>query len=149
MKSAVLIVAIALTLCSTSCSNKVARPETVVPQSAGGLVSQKPPYEFDDLDAAMGFVISCIKSDDVASLIKAMKHERKVQPYLERNRHAFERLKSQHAATPYEELTKGLSFPSNSTEFKVGGHGKQFGHIHIDFEKRGTKWYLKSIWDCR
>ena len=151
MRSAILIVAVTLVVCSTCCSDKASPPETATPvlHDKATAAGQKSPYEFHDLDAAMGFVIRCIETDDVESIITAMKHERKVQPYLERNKHVFDRLKAQHAAKPYEEFTKDLSFPADVTEFKVGGHGSEYGHIHIDFEKRGDKWCLKSIWDCK
>jgi hypothetical protein len=124
----------ALMLCASSC---------------GGKKGQRSPYEFDDLTTAMGFVIRCIEGDDAASLLKACRHRREVRPYLEPDKHVFDQLKAQHAAKPYDELIAGLSFPADANEYKVGGHGKEFGHLHIDFEKVGDKWCLKHISLCK
>ena len=35
------------------------------------------------------------------------------------------------------------------SSFKLGGHGHEYNHIHIDFVRRPDGWYLSNIWQCR
>lgn len=46
-------------------------------------------------------------------------------------------------------IFKDRSFPENSGSLKLGGHGKELGHVHIDFLKIQNEWILKDIWVCR
>jgi hypothetical protein len=46
-------------------------------------------------------------------------------------------------------IFKGREFPKDAAIFKLGGHGKELGHCHIDFEKNGDSWRIARIWDCR
>lgn len=40
-------------------------------------------------------------------------------------------------------------FPSNSTEYKMGGHSNQTRHLHLDLIRQGQGWRLQRIWKCR
>jgi hypothetical protein len=40
-------------------------------------------------------------------------------------------------------------FPIGGQEFKLGGHGRELGHIHIDFIKGLAGWEIQRVWMCR
>jgi len=56
---------------------------------------------------------------------------------------------SARGSTPLAILFKDRSFPADKDRFKLGGHDKELGHIHIDFIKVDGLWFLDSIWMCR
>lgn len=116
---------------------------------AGTGSKQKPSMEFTTLKEAMEFVIHCIDNDNPDLLIEGIKFKRSVTPTIEDHKGVFEMMKAQHKTRPYQELIKGMKFPKTGNFFKVGGHGEEFNHIHIDFEKINALWYLKSVWACR
>lgn len=62
---------------------------------------------------------------------------------------AVNRLKILDNESPLTELYANQSFPLTGNMFTLGGHGDEWGHVHIDFVKKRGKWYLKSIWQCR
>jgi hypothetical protein len=43
----------------------------------------------------------------------------------------------------------GWTFPRKAVEFKLGGHAKELGHVHIDFVRDSGSWLLSEIWVCR
>jgi hypothetical protein len=47
------------------------------------------------------------------------------------------------------ELYAEKEFPQDSWEFKLAGHGKELGHIHIDFVKSKAGWEIQKVWMCR
>ena len=40
-------------------------------------------------------------------------------------------------------------FPIEKSQFKLGGHGQELGHIHIDFIRDKNAWKIDRIWMCR
>lgn len=54
-----------------------------------------------------------------------------------------------HAKNSLRSLYEGWEFPADGQEFKLGGHGKELGHIHVDFEMTAAGWCLKEVWICR
>ena len=113
-----------------------------------GIMTEKD-YEFDDLEEAMEFIAECIQYDDIDSLVMATRTSDEGAPPLKANPHIFDMLKERHGRLSYAELTKGQDFPEDATEFSVGGQGEKTGHVRIDFEKKGRRWRLRGIRDCR
>ena len=63
---------------------------------------------------------------------------------------SFERLVRQHAKLNYVTLLYRDRRWTASNSWKLGGHGFEYGNIHIDFVRQlDGKWYLKRIWGCR
>jgi hypothetical protein len=62
----------------------------------------------------------------------------------------FEQLARERQRTgDLSKLYKDREFPAGKDTFKLGGHDKELGHIHIDFIRDGDSWKLKDIWQCR
>ncbi len=40
-------------------------------------------------------------------------------------------------------------FPTNQTEYKMGGHSTRTRHLHLDLVRINRTWRLKAIWKCR
>ncbi|MCP3922817.1 MAG: hypothetical protein GY714_09555 [Desulfobacterales bacterium] len=106
-------------------------------------------FEFNSLETAMGFIINCVESKNPELLINAIKHNQKEQSYSEKYKKEFLYLSYQHKKGSLQGLIKGMPFPKDKIIYKVGGHGKQYGNVHIVFEKYGDGWGLKDIWHCR
>ena len=62
---------------------------------------------------------------------------------------AIQGLAARHAERSLRSRYLGREFPSDASHFKLGGHGQELGHIHIDFLLSDTGWQLKEIWVCR
>jgi hypothetical protein len=65
------------------------------------------------------------------------------------DRWVMDRLRETNAATPLPRLYAGRDFPQGCATFKLGGHARELGHIHIDFVRRGGGWEIQKIWMCR
>jgi hypothetical protein len=97
---------------------------------------------FSKLAAAVKFLAKVISAKDYETLARACR-EKLPQDWV------LERLEDQHNATPLPQLYAGWEFPTDSRAFKLGGHAKELGFIHIDFVKSRTGWEFKKIWMCR
>ena len=62
---------------------------------------------------------------------------------------AIKALSDRHAEHSLRFLYERREFPADRQEFKLGGHGKELGHIHVDFEITPAGWCLKEVWICR
>jgi len=51
--------------------------------------------------------------------------------------------------SPLSNLYSSVEFPADASVFKLGGHARELGHIHIDVKKTGGVWQLSGIWMCR
>lgn len=63
--------------------------------------------------------------------------------------HAIRELGRRHGMQNLRSTYAGREFPSDRDEFKLGGHGAELGHTHIDFSRTGLAWKIKEIWMCR
>ena len=97
---------------------------------------------FSNLAEAVLFLAEVIEQRDYDTLAQACHEELPPQWVLER-------LREQHAAAPLPELYADWSFPRDARQFKLGGHGKELGHIHIDFVKSKAGWEIQQLWMCR
>lgn len=70
--------------------------------------------------------------------------------YLQRNPQVFDLLVYERSrAGSLRQLYEAVEFPPEGSTFKLGGHRKELGHVHIDFVKVGERWVLHEIWNCR
>ena len=99
-------------------------------------------YTFVDLAAAVRFLADALEVGDDDALTNAS-HEALPDPWV------LDSLLEQNATTPLIELYAGRSFPPSATVYKLGGHAKELGHIHIDFVRSDAGWEIQRIWMCR
>jgi hypothetical protein len=97
---------------------------------------------FSNLAEAVHFLARVVSQKDYEELALAC-HEKLPQEWI------LERLQEVHESTPLPKLYTGWEFPVDSRQFKLGGHAKELGHIHIDFVKLNAGWEIQKIWMCR
>ena len=128
-----------------------ALPEERLPVSENTFVPT-----FRDLDQAVEFIVACLDSGDTDKLGAACAKscsETSVYPGLppaaEYRTRAIVALQERHRQTRLERLYADRAFPATATTYKLGGHGVELGHIHIDFKKVEEVWLLEEIFICR
>ncbi len=107
---------------------------------------------FASVPEAVGFIAGCLVADDRDRLVRHCVGGRKPEPCLAQHPAVFDMLKALHRASPLEQLYTDRAFPKDApdgTPFKLGGHGKRYHHLHVDFVRRGGVWHLTDIWNCR
>jgi hypothetical protein len=97
---------------------------------------------FSTLAEAVSFLADALENRDDDALAGAC-HEPLPAEWI------MDRLREQAAETPLVRLYAGRDFPSFGQTFKLGGHAKELGHIHIDFVRRDRGWEIQKIWMCR
>jgi len=98
---------------------------------------------FSNLHQAVCFIAATVASGDNGSLAEACREALPPDWILAR-------LREQNTATPLVGLYAGLEFPQGAHDFKLGGHDRELGHIHIDFVRSGDGcWMIQRIWMCR
>ena len=98
---------------------------------------------FQDLAEALEFIVGRLDAQDLNALDAAF--EKAAGEY---GRHALEALRRCHEQQRLEAIFAGRSFPTD-TRYKIGGHGAELGHIHINFRHRDDGWVLEEIFICR
>ena len=88
------------------------------------------PATFSSLADAVAFIVTCLDNDDHEKLAAAC-----IKPL------------EDHPSIP--DLYAGKQFPESETQFKLGGHAKELGHIHVDFVRNDDGWAIEEIWQCR
>ena len=96
---------------------------------------------FKDLTGAVSFIATSLDKSDLKTLADACSQVPK--------EHVLKQLGALHRAKSLPKLYVGRKFPANGDTFKLGGHAKELGHIHIDFTRQDGAWRLKAIWLCR
>ena len=96
---------------------------------------------YKDLAKAVGFISACLDKNDYKTLSAACTHAPNV--------HILKQLRVVHRKQPLGKLYAKRTFPAKGNSFKLGGHDKELGHIHIDFTKKDGAWRLKTIFMCR
>jgi hypothetical protein len=115
----------------------------------------EPRPTFATLPAALEFLARALEAGDLTGLAAACEPlpPGNAGPALDRvrdqsRRWALERLAELHRDVDLRIRYAGRAFPE-ATEFKLGGHASELGHLHIDFERYEVGWRLKDIWICR
>ena len=99
---------------------------------------------FTNLQHAVDFIASSLESTNFAGIATACQSsERKP------NNSLLVSLQRTNQLKPLRQLYAGKSFPTNAVTFKLGGHDKELGFIHIDFILTNEVWKLQAIWQCR
>lgn len=97
---------------------------------------------FANLSQAVEFLSNALTSDDYDTLSLACQ-EGAPDVWV------LQRLAEINQDTPLTQLYAGREFPTQEQQFKLGGHDKELGHIHIDFARTLSGWELQEIWMCR
>jgi len=104
---------------------------------------------FSTVKEALSFIVDCLEQDDVKRLTAACVGRGERQAYLAKHPGVFNNLAAFNRSKGLMKSYGDKTFPEKALVFKLGGHGKQFQHLHIDFVKKGPKWLLADIWNCR
>ena len=102
---------------------------------------------FQTLSQAVGFIAEVIERKSASELMAQFAHEPHYSDSFTDG--IFPQLQSLHQAIDLRARYKGKHFPTNETRFTLGGHLKELGCVHIDFEKTERGWVLDEIWQCR
>ena len=110
--------------------------------------------QFHDLSEGVAFIAECLESGSIAELhsdleLAEERLARRPDDLDYFSRFVFAQLCDIHRRTDLRELYRDRAFPEDSEHFKLGGHMKELGCIHIDFEKGHHGWALRDIWLCR
>lgn len=111
-------------------------------KSADAALADSPARTFTDLQEAVRFIADTLDSNDHDALTAASREPLPAEWVLQR-------LRERHAATPLPQLYAGRRFPLLGRAFKLGGHDRELGHLHIDFARVESGWALERIWMCR
>ena len=110
--------------------------------------------QFHTLAAAIAFISECIESNSALALFsQTVSIENQEETHFEEPdysiKYRFPELQRQFQIMDFRIRYKDCSFPETGKTFKLGGHDKELGHMHIDFLKRGDDWVIQKIWQCR
>ena len=110
--------------------------------------------QFQSLESAIEFISECVEMDAAVALFnQTMYAESQEENFFKEPdyfvRSTFPPLKEQFQVMDFRIRYKGYSFPENGETFKLGGHDRELGHMHIDFLKSGDYWVIEKIWQCR
>ncbi len=110
--------------------------------------------QFNSLASAIDFISECVESNSAIALFnQTMSSENQKTGLLKETdyfiKYTFPQLQKQFQIMDFRIRYKNNSFPENENFFKVGGHNKELGHIHMDFLKFEDNWIIKEIWQCR
>ena len=100
---------------------------------------------FSKVEDAVAFISQCVQTNDSERLFNSCLAPGEKSSFI----HIVERLKALNEETILSKLYAHKSFPWFGSRFKLGGHGFEWGHIHIDFVRKDGAWYLNNIWQCR
>jgi len=107
------------------------------------------PRPFDSLQQAITMLDTYLAAHDGAGLIAWCSAGGRCD-YLRRHPEVFEVLAYQWGRVgPFRQLYAAREFPAAGGSFKLGGHMRELGHVHIDFVRVAGGWALDDIWKCR
>jgi len=109
---------------------------------------------FHTLADAIAFISECLETNSARVLFdQTVFAEMQAEKYVEHPDHfikfTFPVLLYEFQKMDFRTRYKDTLFPIEAERFKLGGHDKELGHIHIDFLKRGDAWVIEKIWCCR
>ena len=104
---------------------------------------------FSSIPEALNFIVDCVEQNDVKKLTAACVGRGGGEAYLAKHPGVFSILNAFHESKGLMKSYGKKTFPENALFYKLGGHGKMFPHLHIDFVKQGDRWHLADIWNCR
>ena len=108
---------------------------------------------FSELQAAVDFIVRALDSgqhDRLAGACTKEDDDPADRPgYRSFQLQSIEWLANVHRQTPLGSLYTGRAFPSLEPRYKLGGHGQELGHVHVDFVRSSCGWQIEDIWTCR
>ena len=114
--------------------------------------------QFRELHSAVGFLATMLEHRRFGELADACLQatdldDAMLQGSLQSKRNyrlrAISALAEKHAAADLRNVYAGHEFPTSESQFKLGGHDAELGHVHIDFQRTSGRWVLREIWICR
>ncbi len=110
--------------------------------------------KFKILADAIEFIAETVETDMALELFNhTADTEKQAEKFVARPDHfvrfTFPALQHQFRIMDFRIRYKDISFPDKGVDFKLGGHDKELGHVHIDFVKRIDGWVINKIWQCR
>ncbi len=112
-----------------------------------------PEPSFTELSAAIDFIAHALDVGEHGVLADACVTRELDAPGLPARRayrlRAIELLAGVHREKSLRSLYAGRAFPPQESRFKLGGHARELGHLHVDFVRESTGWKLENIWLCR
>lgn len=143
----VLALGAGLTLTLAAGAVRGARPAASMAGTDPDLPPPTPPTSTEvlwvtSLADAVAFLGSCLEEDDLARLRAACAED--AQP------ESFAWLRERHTARSLAALYRRKRFSLRPGTFSLGGHGRELGHVHVDFASPdGERWWLRRVWTCR
>jgi hypothetical protein len=108
---------------------------------------------FTELSEAIAFIARALESGDHGVIADACVKKRGdvigLPTERESRLHAVQGVAHALGRRTLRSLFADRAFPAHESRFKLGGHGQELGHVHIDFVREGPSWYLEDIWQCR
>lgn len=112
--------------------------------TASLLAEEKFPH-FPSLEVALIWMDQTLDAKDNARLaVAVLAHQKNPETGTDYLRQLADSRGDRRLST----IFKDRSFPENANSLKLGGHAKELGHVHIDFIKIQSEWFLKDIWIC-
>jgi hypothetical protein len=110
--------------------------------------------QFQSLTEAVDFIAECTASDSATALFNQTveaetQGERPIEQTEYFTQRTFPVLRQQYQIMDFRIRYKDWAFPADTERFKLGGHDKELGHMHIDFIKRDNGWVIERIFQCR
>ena len=105
-----------------------------------------PPWK--KLQDALGFLVERLEAEDYAA-IGAVCPKLRATGESSYGYHALAVLRQKHLEKPLLSLYRLHRFPWLRRRYKLGGHDRELGHVHIDFSRTPAGWELDHINICR
>jgi hypothetical protein len=64
-------------------------------------------------------------------------------------RRVFPQLQKHQQEIDFRRRYEDRQFPADHETFKLGGHFRELGCIHMDFTRTEQGWVIDDIWECR
>jgi len=102
---------------------------------------------FRNLADLVAFVGDCLERDDRAVLAAACAGDEGEGSVTDG---AFKWLRAHQSRASLIDLYREQQLPNAAGTFKLGGHDRELGHVHVDLASPdGRSWHLVKIWQCR
>ncbi len=110
--------------------------------------------QFHTLAEAIAFISECVERDSALELFNQTTFaEKQAEKFATTSdffsQFIFPPLVKQFQVMDFRIRYQDSAFPETGDTFKLGGHDKELGHMHLDFSRRGKNWVIEGVWQCR